>query len=222
MRILVIEDDKEILKFLKRGLESECFAVDIAEDGEKGSFMARTNDYDVIILDFMLPKKDGLEVCRDIRDHGKDTPILVLSVVMDTKTKVDILNAGADDYITKPYSFEELTARVNALLRRPKQIEKNILRINNLTLDKNQHLVKRGSHEIRLTRKEFMLLEYLMKNPSIVLSREMIMEHVWDINADPFSNTVETHILSLRKKINLKSQRNLICTIRGRGYKIGE
>jgi DNA-binding response OmpR family regulator len=220
MRILLVEDEKDIIKFLKLSLESECFVVDVAEDGEKGSYLARTNDYDLIILDNILPKKQGLEVCKEIREEGKNSLILMLSVKSDVATKVDLLNAGADDYLTKPFSLEELLARMRALVRRPKQIESEILQIDNLILDTKRHLVKRKDKEIYLTRKSFMLLEYLMRNQGLVLSRGMIMEHVWDMNADPFSNTIESHILSLRKKIDFGKNKKLIHTVPGRGYKI--
>jgi DNA-binding response OmpR family regulator len=220
MRILIIEDSKEITNFLKLSLEGEQFVVDVAEDGEKGSFWARTNDYDLIILDNILPKKTGLEVCEEIRKSGKTMPIIVLSVRSETLTKIQLLNAGADDYLIKPFSFEELLARIRALLRRPKVIESEILQIDDLTLDTKKCLVKRGKKEIYLTRKEFMLLEYLLKNSGSVLSRGMIMEHVWDMNVDPFSNTIESHILSLRRKIDLPGKKKLIHTVSGRGYKI--
>ncbi len=221
MRILIVEDEKEILNFLKVSLEAECFVVDMAEDGEGGSYLARTNDYDLIILDNMLPKKSGREICEEIRKDGKNVPILMLSVKSETTTKIDLLNAGADDYLTKPFSFEELLARARALLRRPKQIESETIRVKDLSLDTKKHLAKKGDREIYLTRKEFILLEYLMRNPGLVLSRGMIMEHVWDMHADPFSNTVESHILNIRKKIDSKSKIKLIHTVPGRGYKFG-
>lgn len=220
MRILIIEDEKEVSDFLKQSLENECFAIDVAKDGEKGSFLARTNDYDLIILDYILPKKDGRQVCEEIRKAKKTVPILILSVKSEIPTKVDILNIGADDYLTKPYSFEELLARIRALLRRPKQIEGKVLEIDDLILDNKKHSVKRGKKEIYLTRKQFMLLEYLMKNQGMVMSRGMIMEHVWDMSGDLFSNTIETHISALRRKIHSSTKKKLIQTISGRGYKI--
>lgn len=221
MRILIIEDEQKIIDFLKPSLEAECFIVDAALDGEQGSFLARTNEYDIIILDLMLPKKDGIEVCKEIRAKEKTVPIIVLSVKSETASKVELLNAGADDYLIKPFSLEELLARMRALLRRPKQIESEVLQIDDLFLDTKKHQVKRGGKEVYLTRKEFILLEYLMKNQGIVLSRGMIMEHVWDMNADPFSNTIESHILSLRRKVdNVKEEKKLIHTVPGRGYKI--
>lgn len=220
MRILLVEDSKELINFLRISLESEGFIVDIAEDGENGSFLGRTNDYDLIILDYLLPKKDGLEVCKEIRDDGKSVPILILSVKTEIDDKISCLNAGADDYLTKPFSFTELMARTKALLRRPKKLEKAILRIQDLVIDTNYYTVKRGIKDIYLTRKEFALLEYLLRNKGKVMSRGMIMEHVWDMEADPFSNTIEAHIANLRRKIDLPGEKRLIYTISGRGYKI--
>lgn len=221
MRILIIEDEKDIINFLKPSLEAECFVVDVAEDGEKGLFLAFTNDYDLIILDNTLPKKSGVEVCRDLRLHKKTLPIIVLSVLSEVNKKVELLNAGADDYLTKPFSLQELLARIRTVLRRPKRIENEVLCVGGLKLDQQRNLVKRDGVEINLTRKQFMLLEYLMRNAGIVVTRGMLMEHVWDMNADPFSNTIETHILSLRKKIKIKNnQPELIYTVPGRGYKV--
>lgn len=220
MRILLVEDSKEIVNFLKPSLEAELFAVDVAEDGERGSSLGRTNDYDLIILDNILPKKSGLDVLREIRAKGKNTPIVVLSVKSEATTKVELLNAGADDYLSKPFSLEELLARIRALLRRPKQIEGDILTIDDLSLDIKKQTVTRGRKDIYLTRKEYMLLEYLLRNKGIVLSRGMIMEHVWDMSVDPFSNTIESHILSLRRKIDRPNKKKLIYTVSGRGYKL--
>ncbi len=220
MKILIIEDEKEIAEFLKKSLEAENYVVDVAYDGEKGSFLARTNDYDIILLDNIMPKKTGRQVCEEIRRDGKDVPILMISVKSEVTTKVDLLNAGADDYLTKPFSLDELLARIRALLRRPKKIETEILKIDDLVLDTSKHKVMRGDKEIYLTKKEFMLLKYLMKNVGIVLSRGMILEHVWDMSVDAFSNTIESHIRSLRRKIDLPGKKKLIHTIPGFGYKI--
>ena len=221
MRLLVIEDEKEILKFLKPALEAECFVVDTSLDGEEGFNLALTNNYDLIILDNMLPHKSGLEICKGIRAAGKKTPIIILSALVDTNKKIELLNAGADDYLTKPFSFRELIARIRTILRRPEEIAEDVMRIDDLELDSKRNEVKRDEKEINLTRKEFILLEYLMRNRGCVLSRGMIMEHVWDMNGDPFSNTIEAHILSLRKKLKTKeNQKELIQTIPGRGYKI--
>ncbi|MBI4993710.1 response regulator transcription factor [Candidatus Wolfebacteria bacterium] len=219
-RILIVEDEKAVANFLKVGFEAECFAVDVVQDGEMGSYLARTNDYDLIILDNILPKKNGQIVCEEIRKDNKTTPVIMLSVKSDTFSKIDLLNAGADDYLTKPFSFEELLARVRALLRRPKNMGNEILKFDDLEVDTKRHIIKRGGKEIYLTKKEFALLVYLMRSPDIVISRSMLMEHVWDMNADPFSNTIESHILSLRRKIDVRGRKKIIRTMPGRGYKI--
>lgn len=218
MRILVVDDDQTIRKFLKTSLEAECFVVDTANDGRRGAELALSNPYDMIILDNVMPKKKGLQVCNEIRNHDISTPIIVLSVKSETTTKVEMLDAGADDYLNKPFSFEELIARIHALMRRPKQLEQDIVKKGDLVIDSKRHAVFCQDKEIRLTRKEFILLEYLIRNSGIVLTRGMIMEHVWDMNADPFSNTIDSHISSLRKKIQLPNQKGLIETVQGRGY----
>jgi len=220
MKVLVVEDEKEILNFLKTNLKKNGFIVDTATDGESGSFLARTKDYDIILLDNNMPKKNGQEVCEEIRKDGKTMPIIMVSVKSEVTTKIDLLNSGADDYVTKPFSFEELHARMKALLRRPTKIENEILEVDDLILDTSKQKASRGNKDIYLTKKELLLLKYLMKNVGIVLSRNMIFDHVWDMNADAFSNTIESHIRSLRKKIDLKGKRKLLHTISGRGYKI--
>lgn len=221
MRILVVEDEERISRFLKESLEAEFFAVDVAEDGEQGSYFARTNDYDLVVLDNMLPKKDGLQVCKEIRASGKTMPILVVSVKTGTFDKVDLLDAGADDYLAKPFVLEELLARVRALMRRPAVIESDVLRVEDIELNAKTGTVRRGDRNISLTRKEFMLLQYLMRNEGTVLSRGMILEHVWDMSVDIFSNTIESHILSLRKKLGDTKDDRIIQTISGRGYRMG-
>ena len=220
MRILLIEDEKELRESLKKSLEAECFNVDTASDGERGSYLARTNDYDLILLDNMLPKKTGLEVCAEVRSRGKNIPIIMLTVQDEIPTKVSLLNAGADDYVTKPFSFEELSARIRAVLRRPQASLVEILNIKDLEINFNTHLVSRAGREIYLTKKEYELLIYLGRNQGRTVSRGMILEHVWDINADPFSNTLETHMLNLRRKVDSKFPLKLIHTIPGRGYKL--
>lgn len=222
MRILVIEDEPEIRGFLTSSLQSENFAVDSADNGEQGSYMARINEYDVILLDYMLPKKTGLEVCTEIRAAGKKMPIILLSVKNGVHDKVTLLNAGVDDYMTKPFSFDELMARIRALFRRPNEMESDVLTVADLKLDRARHKVHRGKREIYLTRKEFSLLECLMRHKGIVLTRGIIMEHVWNVESDPFSNTIEAHILNLRKKIEGVRGRRLIFNVPGRGYKIDE
>lgn len=220
MRILIIEDDIHVIDSLRKSLEAECFAVDCSSDGETGSYTARINDYDAVILDLILPKKNGLQVCQDIRNAGKHMPIIIISIKGEPLHKIPILNAGADDYVPKPFSFEELLARLRAVLRRPKTIEDALLFVGDLSLDRNRQRVMRGEQEIYLTRKEFSLLEYLMRNKGNVVSRGMIMEHVWNSDSDPFSNTIEAHILNLRKKVDVTKERKLIYNVPGRGYKI--
>lgn len=219
MRLLVVEDEKQIQNFLKKSFEAEGFAVDTVDDGDIGLQMALVNEYDFIILDNALPSRSGLEICCDLRTQEKTMPILVLSVKSSTDTKVMALNAGADDYLTKPFSFAELLARVHALLRRPREITGTIYEAHDITLDTKQHRVTKNGDEVVLTRKEFMLLHYLMRHRGTVLSRGMIMEHVWDMNADPFSNTIESHILSLRKKLGINKSKEIIKTVSGYGYK---
>lgn len=220
MKILIVDDDKQISSFLKEALQEECFEVDVASDGERGSFLGRTNEYDLIILDYALPKKDGRSVCQELRSDGQNMPILMLSVQSSPMTKAELLNTGADDYLSKPFSYEELLARVKALLRRSHEIRSEILTAGDLVLDCQSQTVKRGGDEIELTQKEYMLLEYLMKNKNSVISRAKILEHVWDMNADMFSNTIEAHISNLRKKIDPSGKENLIRSVSGRGYKI--
>lgn len=220
MKILVIEDEKEIADSLKKNLETECFIVDIINDGEEGLITATNNHYDLIILDNILPRKTGSEICKELRQKNITTPILIISVRSEIDMKIKLLNLGADDYITKPFVFNELLARVKALVRRPKEIEQEILTLGTLSVDTKKHKVTRNNKEIYLTKKEFMFLECLLKNVGRVMSRRMILERVWDINADPFSNTIESHIVNLRKKIDIKNEEKLIHTVTGRGYKI--
>lgn len=220
--MLIIEDDVANAAFLKRGFEAESFAVDIAHDGERGSYSGRTNDYDIIITDNIMPKKSGLDVCRDIRASGKICPIIILSVKSEIPEKIELLNAGADDYMLKPYSFDELLARVWAKLRRTGNLETPLLQIGNLIIDVASQEVRLGNEIIYLTRKEFSLLELLAKNRGKVVSRGTIMEHVWDMEGDPLSRTIETHILNLRKKITSSRSGVSINTVPGRGYKMSE
>jgi two-component system, OmpR family, response regulator len=220
MRILVIEDDRELRGALKTHLRAECFAVDTAADGEEGSFLARSQPYDLIILDSILPKKNGAEVCKDLRLSGNHTPLLILSIKSTADDKATLLNLGADDYLAKPFSYNELKSRVHALLRRPHILMPPLLKVDDLTLDTLEQRVRRGKKEIYLTRKEFALAEYLLRNRGTVVSRGMLMEHVWNSETDPFSNTIEAHILNLRKKIDKDNAKKLIHTVPGRGYKM--
>jgi two-component system, OmpR family, copper resistance phosphate regulon response regulator CusR len=220
MKILIIDDEPTIVQFLKDGLEANMYVVESAADGERGAFLARTGAYDLIILDYMLPKLSGSEVLAEIRQDKKDTPILILTVKVELRDKEELFRLGADDYLTKPFLFDELLLHVRALLKRPAKIEGELYKVDNLTLDTRTKIIRRGSKEIYLTRREFALLEYLMVNRNKIVSRNQILEHVWDYNADPFSNSVETHLASLRKKLNQGKNRNLIHTFTGRGYKL--
>jgi heavy metal response regulator len=218
MRILVVEDDKKVAGFIKKGLEEESYAVDVAYDGEDGLHFGSEGQYDLIILDIMLPKIDGLEILSQLRDQGKDTPILLLTAKDAVDDKVAGLNKGADDYLTKPFAFSELLARVRVLLRRGKAEVKTTLMISDLTLDLVSHKVNRGGDEIELTGKEYGLLEYFMRNQEKVLTRTMIAEHVWDYNFDTFTNVIDVYINHLRKKIDKGRELKLLHTLRGVGY----
>ncbi|HPT30028.1 MAG TPA: response regulator transcription factor [bacterium] len=220
MRLLIVEDEVDLAEFLKESFKSEFFSVDVAHDGERGSFLARTNDYDLVIMDYVLPGINGAQVIKEIKKENKDLPIIMLTVKSELDDKLDLFALGIDDYVSKPFIFEELLARVQAVLRRPKITKPKIFRIDDLIVNVDRHTVRRSGRNIRLTRKEMLLLEYLLQNRGRVLSRAMILEHVWDVNADPFSNTIESHMVNLRRKINLPGSHDLIQTIAGRGYKI--
>jgi len=219
MRLLIVEDDKTIQETLVLHFKAASFAVDTTDCGEQGCYLGKVNDYDLVILDYMLPKKDGYTITQELRAYGKTMPIIMLTVRSAVSDKVDVLNAGVDDYVTKPFSIQELQARVNALLRRPSQIMPQIMQVSNITIDSNRQEVLLGKQKVYLTRKEFALLEYLARNKGLVISRSMLLEHVWDAESDPFSNTIEAHILNLRKKLGGASKK-LIHTIPGRGYKL--
>lgn len=223
MRILIIEDDRKIANAIKKGLEQESYAVDVSYDGQDGYGQAKTIDYDLIILDRMLPGIDGLEICRALREQKNKTSILMLTAKDKVTDKVEGLNAGADDYLAKPFSFEELLARIRALLRRPQEFTNNILTVANLSLDRVAFEVKRTNKLISLSSKEFALLEYLMRNPNRILTKDNIIAHVWDYDADILPNTVEVYIGYLRNKIDkpFASEPSVIQTIRGFGYKLG-
>lgn len=217
MRILLVEDERNVAAFIKKGLEEEFYSVDIAEDGSEGLLMALSNDYDLVILDIMLPGMNGVEVCKRIREKDRRIPILMLTAVDSVESKVQGLESGADDYLTKPFAFSELLARIKALLRRvPDTISE--LTIDDLRMELLSRRVYRGDREITLTPKEFSLLEYLLRNSGRVLSRTQIIENVWGYNFDPGSNVVDVHIKFLREKIDSASERKLIHTIRGAGY----
>jgi len=220
MKILIIDDEVAIVHFLKEVLEANLYLVDSASDGERGAFMARTGNYDLVILDYLLPKMNGPEVLKEIRKEVRHVPVIMLSVKSELGDKSEVFALGADDYLTKPFLFDELLMHVRALLRRPPQIIADSCKVDNLNLDFRRQIVKRAGHEIYLTRREFGLLEYLALHRGQIISRNQILEHVWDYNADPFSNSIETHLASLRKKLNANNERNIIHTFTGRGYKL--
>jgi DNA-binding response OmpR family regulator len=221
MRILIVEDQENLAKLVKRGLESEGFAVDFLLDGQSGldRIQLNSDDYDLIILDLMLPKKNGLEICKQTRDARITTPILILTAKDTEEDIVSGLNAGADDYLVKPFSFDILLARINAILRRPKEILPSELKIKNLTLNQVSHIVLKDGKEIKLTLKEFSLLEYLMRHPNQVVNREQIISNLWDFAFDSFSNIVDVHITNLRKKIG-DHKATIIETMHGIGYRL--
>lgn len=222
MRILIVEDDHKIANAIKKGLEQESYAVDVAYDGANGMGSALTFEYDLIILDRMLPEVDGIKICRAIREKKINTPILILTAKDKVRDRVEGLDAGADDYLVKPFAFEELLARVRALLRRPQQTTDNLIKVQDLELDRETFEVKRQGEKIGLSSKEFALLEYLMRNPGKILTKDNIIAHVWDYDADILPNTVEVYIGYLRNKINKPFPKKppLITTSRGFGYKI--
>ncbi len=218
MRILIVEDEKRIADFIARGLKEEHYAVDIAYDGEQGLYLAEINPYDLMIFDIMLPKYEGVDMCRQLRSKKINTPILMLTARAAVKDKVAGLNAGADDYLTKPFSFEELLARVKVLLRRPTANKTPVLKVADLELNQLNHEVKRAGKAIVLTAKEFALLEYLMLHTGQVISRTMISEHVWNEEFDSMSNVIDVHVRNLRNKIDDGFKKELVHTLRGSGY----
>lgn len=220
MRILIIEDEKKVASFIKKGLEEEFFTVDIAYDGKKGLELATVEEYDLIILDIMIPYIDGLTLTKELRKRKINTPILLLTVKDSVSDKVEGLDAGADDYLTKPFAFEELTARVRALLRRNEILKSNILTTADLKLDLITHTVFRGNKEIYLTQKEFSILEYLLRNKNRIVTRTKLIEHVYDYHFDTETNVIDVYINKLRAKIDQDYEKKLIHTIRGSGYMI--
>jgi len=221
MRILVIEDNPKMASAIQNGLKANGYAVDVSHSGHDGEDMAVIEPYDLVILDLMLPDRDGVDVCRNLRRRCVETPIIMLTALSGTNDKVAGLDAGADDYLTKPFEFEELLARVRAMLRRGEASEGRSLECDDLTLDLYTRTAKRGDKEFELSNKEFGLLEYLMRNPNRVLSRTQITEKVWDMNYEPGSNVIDVYISSLRKKIDRGHERELIHTIKGAGYRFG-
>lgn len=224
MRILVVEDEHRIANSIKKGLEQERYAVDVTYTGTDGYDMASTEDYDGIILDIMLPEMNGIEICKQLRKDKIHTPILMLTAKGQTEDKVEGLDAGADDYMTKPFSFDELLARMRALTRRQGAVLNNLLSVEDLSIDTKQYVVKRGGKNIKLSSKEFSLLEYLISHKNTIVTKDQIIAHVWDYDADILPNTIEVYIKNLRNKVDkpFNNKKPLIHTVRGFGYKVGK
>lgn len=222
MRILIVEDQRKMANFIQRGLKEEKYAVDVAHDAEKALYSADINEYDLIVLDVMLPGKDGFFVCRELRKNGNKTPILMLTSRDATEDKVTGLDLGADDYLTKPFIFEEFLARVRALLRRKNDSKTTILKYDDLELDQVTHKVKRAGKDISLSTKEYALLEYFVLRPEQVITRTMISEHVWNESFDSFTNVIDVYVRYLRNKMDRTFQRQLIHTLRGTGYMLSK
>ncbi len=218
MRILLVEDDARVASFIRRGLREENYAVDLAKDGEEALFMAQTNEYDLVILDLLLPKKCGLEVLRTLREERVNIPVLILTAKDEMEDKVRGLDAGADDYLTKPFGFEELLARVRALIRRRGDLTPTVLKAADLELDALRHRARRSGRELDLTNRELALLEFLLRHPNRVVTRTMLAEHVWEQDFDSLSNVIDVHIARLRQKIDKGFSPKLLQTVRGRGY----
>jgi DNA-binding response OmpR family regulator len=220
MRVLVVEDSRRLAGIIKRGLLEEGYAVDSAYDGEEAQYMAETTPFDLIVLDVMLPKKDGLAVCRDLRAKNVNTPILMLTAKDSVEDKVVGLDAGADDYVVKPFAFAELLARLRALLRREVSPKVQKYEVGDLTLDPQSREVSRDGRRIDLTSKEYAILEYFMRRPNAVVTRTMLGENVWDYEFDGLSNIIDVYVRRLRKKIDRDGEDSLIQTVRGAGYRL--
>ncbi|HUI77186.1 MAG TPA: response regulator transcription factor [Bryobacteraceae bacterium] len=218
MRILLVEDDSRVAHPIAKGLREQAYAVDLAADGEAAVYLATENDYDLVILDIMLPVKSGHAVCRELRAGGARTPILMLTARGTVDDRVEGLDSGADDYLTKPFDFKELLARIRALLRRSAVLRPAVLRVADLVLNTANHAVSRGGKSVSLTAKEYALLEFLVLNQDRVVGREQIAQHVWDEHFDPFSNVIDVYIKRLRSKLDTHAKKRLIHTRRGEGY----
>ncbi|MBS1788682.1 MAG: response regulator transcription factor [Acidobacteria bacterium] len=220
MRILLVEDEPDVARMLSKGLREQSFAVDVETDGVAAGYQAQIHDYDLIILDVMLPRKDGFTVCRELRAAGSPVPVLMLTAKDDVRDRITGLDSGADDYLIKPFDFHELLARVRALLRRGPMLQPETIEIADLKIDTRAHQVTRANQTIELTAKEYALLEYLARCAGQVVSRAEIASHVWDENFDPFSNLIEVYIQRLRRKIDDGHDPKLIRTLRGEGYRL--
>lgn len=224
MRILLVEDEEKLAKAVVQGLTKKGYAVDYILDGEKAMKRISLNhmDYDLVILDLMLPGMDGLAICKKMRESAITTPILILTARDEIETKVDLLLNGADDYLVKPFSFEELCARIAALLRRPVEALPSVVTVGDIVLNSSSHTVTKNNINISLTLKEFVLLEYFMRHPNTVINREELLTHLWDFNYSSFSNVVDVHVKNLRKKLDLQHGQTVLETIRGVGYRFAQ
>lgn len=222
MRILVVEDESKLSNNIKQGLTESGFAVDQAFDGEEGQYLAESEEYDAIVLDVMLPKIDGVTLCKELRKKQNKTPILMLTARSRLDDKIEGLDAGADDYLTKPFEFAELKSRINALLRRSHNQAETVITIGDLVVNPKSHKVERNSKTISLTAKEFAILEFLARHKNEVVTRTQILEHTWDYNFDSMSNIVDVFVATLRKKIDGESKKKLLHTVRGVGFKLSE
>ena len=220
MRILLVEDEPDAARMIAKGLREQTYAVDVARDGEAACFMASTNDYDLIVLDVLLPVKDGLAVCRELRQEGSSVPILMLTARDGVEARVAGLDSGADDYLTKPFAFRELLARVRALIRRRGRFLPDLLCVGGLELDTRAHCARKGGREVPLTAREYALLEYLARRAGDVVSRSDIAEHVWDERYDPLSNVIDVYVQRLRRKLDQPGAQSVIRTRRGEGYQL--
>jgi DNA-binding response OmpR family regulator len=221
MRVLVVEDNPKMANAIRKGLMQHNYAVDVYDRGFEAEDAAAETRYDVIVLDLMLPDRDGVDVCRNLRRRGVATPILMLTALADTDSKVAGLDAGADDYLTKPFEFEELVARIRSLMRRGQPVESGVLKYGDLELDLNQRRITRAGRPIRLSGKEAALLEFFMRNPDRVVARQTLVEKIWDTSYQPASNAIDVHVSSLRKKIDRDFEEAFIHTVVGAGYRFG-
>lgn len=224
MRILLVEDEEKLAKAVVQGLTKKGYAVDYILDGEKAMKRIALNhmDYDLVVLDLMLPGMDGLAICKKMRESAITTPILILTARDEIETKVDLLLSGADDYLVKPFSFEELCARIAALLRRPAEALPSVVTAGDIVLNSSSHTVTKNNKNVSLTLKEFVLLEYFMRHPNTVINREELLTHLWDFNYSSFSNVVDVHVKNLRKKLDLQEGQTVLETVRGVGYRFAQ
>ena len=218
MRLVLVEDDEGIIRFLEKGLREAKYAVDVARDGDDALYKASLNEYDIIILDIMIPGRDGLEVCRELRNRGSKVPVIMLTARDDVRDRVLGLDVGADDYLTKPFQVSELLARLRALMRRGPALKSTVIEISDLRIDTSAQTVNRGGRSVGLTAREYALIEYLARNADRVVSRSELIEHVWNERYDSYSNVIDVHINHLRQKIDRESDQPLIHTRRGAGY----